>query len=455
MSTRPQPQIDRVSHFVSTSRQAARESFLWLLERVISDPVIYKCPTQFFLLPLLLSSECWAGVTAQAGRLLRLVERLVFDLLQDARSATHVLGLEDEDLELARACPPAHSTCLARPDFVLGSQQGCALFLELNVDSSLGGLGTADALNELYDAMPILQELRQKVPLRYEPLMPRISALLQRHAGKNRPLAAIVDWRDEIDEAPWPYERMVDSLGRHGVEAVIAGEDDLDFDGRRLYAGGRAVDVVFRGITPGEKTRRQSRRFTPLLEACRGGKVPLLSDWWAPFFSSKRAIALLSELASNGSLPTEDRLFVQRHVPWSRRLGECFTVFQDGRTDLIPLLRARREEFVIKSPSDGSAKNVTIGREVTASDWLAAIDAGLSHGGYIVQQYVEHPVTIQPVLTEDGFDLTGFRWNLATFLIDGCAAGSCFRGLPAASHYRVSCRLGAREGTVFLAGWGE
>jgi hypothetical protein len=118
--------------------------------------------------------------------------------------------------------------------------------------------------------------------------------------------------------------------------------------------------------------------------------------------------------------------------------------------ELVPFALSHQREIVIKSPSDGSSKNVTIGREVDETTWGRKVEDALCRKGYIVQDFVMPPLIDQPVLTDNSVEMVSFCFNLAAFIIDGNAGGSCLRGLPVDTHMRISCALGAREGVVFV-----
>ncbi|HYW54832.1 MAG TPA: hypothetical protein VE826_12750 [Dongiaceae bacterium] len=448
-SADPFAEHDRLVAELTSRHDEARASFAALVADVTSPPVVYAHAEQFFLLPLFVPRALWTALRAQNERLLALTAAVVDDLLDDPARAAQTLGIDAGDAALAHSVPRRRSLAFARPDFLVAGAG--AAFLETNVDSSLGGLGTADPLNRRYDALPLLRALRERMRLAWEPVMPPVADLFRAASGLERPAVAIVDWDDEVGGVPWPYERMRDDLARLGVAAEVGSDRELAFEAGRLTLRARPVDVVYRGFTPGARTRRGAHALEPLLRADRAG-VPVLSDWWAPFYSSKVVLALLSAREAEGRLAGADAAFVRAHVPFSRVLREGFAHAGGRRVDLVPYVLRRREELVIKSASDGSAENVTVGCETDEAAWRAAVERALRAGGFIVQRFVEPPLVRQPVLTESGVELAAFRWNLSTFLIGGAAAGSCFRGLPLDAHLRISCMLGAREGTVFLTG---
>src|SRR5690606_12900977 len=122
-----------------------------------------------------------------------------------------------------------------------------------------------------------------------------VSLLRQAGHCSESKVVAIVDWADEIRSVPWPYLRMMDNLTAAGLEVVVVAAEDLEYVSGSLFGAGVKIGTVFRGITPGARVHSEWPSLRPLLRAWQEGTVCLVSDWWAPFFSSKRVLALLSE----------------------------------------------------------------------------------------------------------------------------------------------------------------
>jgi hypothetical protein len=426
-----------------------RESFRLVESAVTSkSKTIYNDRTQFFLLPMLVMESTWHAVKRDMALLVSIVKFEVDRRLQGDRfSGALELGLSPSEAELICRTGSFAGEALARPDCMI-TKDGPA-FLEANVDSSLGGLGTADDLADVYLDSPYLGGLLRELGARHEPIIPELARLLGSYASGRHGLVAIVDWRDEIDEVPWPYERLIERLDKAGVRAILANEDELEFDRNLFSVRGQAVSVVFRGITPGPRFKDEHRRFDPLWAAASHGCVALCSSLDAMLYGSKIALAWVSEAAEERLLDDDKRAFAARCVPWTRVLRDCSVSRGGTNVDLAAMCLSEQAELVIKGAYDYSSRSVIIGRETSESEWRSAVSKALTEKSWVVQQFVPPPRVRQPVLTADGLDVIDFNANIASFVIGGAAFGSCLRGLPSDEHLRISCALGAREGVIF------
>lgn len=412
---------------------------------ISSPPVVYESHEGAFVLPLAISQSRWDAWAQASVTFIDLVWRHVNGFM--AREGAAFLRRIGVDAALAgrldRTPPVATSESLmARPDFFLGADG--PLFLETNIDSSLGGLGTADPLTRLYQDHGLAQGL---VPLW---AVPTFAKQFRGLTKRPEPRVLVVDWQDEIDDVPWPYQRLAEDLGRFGISTRIMGPEGLHQEAGRLIGPDGAYDVVYRGVTPVSRLWNvpvQDDPFGPVWAAAAAG-LPLVSSLWSVAYSSKAVLPHIWEQLSKGRLSAADADFVQRHVPWACLLDrESVRPFGQGEPIALEELADRfRERLVLKSPSDGSCKNITIGRVTSAQDWTEAVRIALSRPGYSLQQYVTPPQV--PTLGKTDAVET-HALNIAVFIAGGEVAGSCIRGSVSDEPY-ISCMRGAREGTAMI-----
>src|SRR4029079_4742102 len=96
---------------------------------------------------------------------------------------------------------------------------------------------------------------------------------------------------------------------------------------------------------------------------------------------TKRSLALLSEHEESDLLSVEERETVRRHVAWTRVVRPGPTRYRGESTELLDLLAARREEFVLKPALGSRGEGVTVGYHASPAAWeqeiqLAAAEAG-------------------------------------------------------------------------------
>jgi hypothetical protein len=102
----------------------------------------------------------------------------------------------------------------------------------------------------------------------------------------------------------------------------------------------------------------------------------------------KRLLPYLSDDELNGFLSDADRAAIAGVLPWTRSLRDGQAWFRGRRQDLPALCRAHQEDLVLKKGDGYGGGQVRIGRDMSATDWEAAVQAGLAEGTWIVQELV-------------------------------------------------------------------
>ena len=450
--------IDAHSRFcrqiASTPRRILGQTVHEIENSVTSEPIVYKSATQFFPLPFIIDGSDWLLWKSTSERFVDLIRRFVeAELWRRGDSFVADIGMPEALIDLAQkvSASPRTPTLLARPDFVLGEHG--PLFLEANIDSSLGGLGTADSLASCQSASALTGPLFKENSLVYPAVSPKLARLVLATARpKACPITmAIIDWRDEIDSVPWPYWRLADDLSPHGITTVLAGQDDIEFRHGQLLAADRPIDLIYRGVTPVQRLWEGAAAFESLWTAVASQQVSMMSDLWAPLYSSKAVLALLSAALDDSQLPPDDAEFVRRHIPWTRLLRDAACRRDGASIDLLEHARRRKDQLVIKSPLDGSCKNLVIGRTSDQAGWERALRAALCAPGYVLQEYVAPTCLLNVDPSRDPEQLCHFRCVFSVFTFGGHATGTCIRGRADAGEL-ISCEHGAREGIAFVSG---
>ena len=114
----------------------------------------------------------------------------------------------------------------------------------------------------------------------------------------------------------------------------------------------------------------------------------------------KAFFALLTDEAFAGLLSADEREFVARVVPWTRRVEERRTTEGRPDVDLVPHVLEQREGLVLKPAHGYGGASVYVGSETAPGDWERAVGQALA-GAWVVQERVEIPEEPFPVV-EDG-----------------------------------------------------
>jgi hypothetical protein len=389
------------------------------------------CP---FLRPFFLDPDDEGRVRRVAETIAALGERVVAAALESPELLASV-ALRPEEERLVRIDPgyPTASTASRLDAFLLPDT---LQFVEYNAESP-AGLGYAETLAEIFDTLPIMARFKEIYDVRSFGLSQAIlAALLASYAewgGRASPPAiAIVDWR----EVPtWSeFEILQERFERRGVPTIVCDPRDLEFDGSRLAAHGRPIDLVYRRVLINDIVDRPEE-CAALVGAYEARAVCVANTFRCKIPHKKAFFAVLTDERHESLFSTGERALVRAHVPWTRLVREGRTT-RDGRPiDLVPYVRQHRAELVLKPNDEYGGSGVTLGWEASERDWDAALARALAEPerAWIVQQRIAirretfpqfgdaPPVIMRDMLVD--FAPYLFRGRLAGFLTRLSATG--------------------------------
>jgi uncharacterized circularly permuted ATP-grasp superfamily protein len=331
------------------------------------------CP---FLRPFFLAAADEARVRGVAELLWVLGERVAQVASSERPEMLADLALSEDEIRLARIDPGyATTSTAARADaFIL---PGSLQFAEYNAESPAGA-GYSQGLAELFDAEPVMAAFRERFDVRFarpiEALLEALVASYREWGGTaSPPRMAIVDWREVPTFSE--FEILRDAFTALGVPTVICDPRDLEFaagKGRGLYAKGERIDLVYRRVLINDILARETE-CRALLDGYRSGTVCVANSLRCKIPHKKAFFAILTDERYAPLFSEGERAMIRQHVPWTALVEER-RVIVDGRSaDLVPHLRANRDQFVIKPNDEYGGTGVTLGWETSEGDWDQAI----------------------------------------------------------------------------------
>jgi hypothetical protein len=240
------------------------------------------------------------------------------------------------------------------------------------------------------------------------------------------------------------FELELEYLRRRGMEAAYLEPDELlrgiGYPGRSKYSVGlrhfAAEEWLGFGID-----------LEPIGQALAAGCL-LLGTQTGRMIGNKKVLAWASE--GRPWMTDADREIASRYLPWTRLVQPGKTWWRGQQFDIVDLITSQREEFVLKYGSGFGGRQVMLGLESDAGTWRAAVEAAVSAGDSVVQEYIEprrcrlemasgqdaepYEVTVAPVISP--------------FLCGGRRAGCMVRYHPGGSAGVISCYLGALASVV-------
>jgi hypothetical protein len=393
-----------------------------LRERKLTFGDRIHCP---FLRPFLLTEDDELRVRTAAETSAAAGERVV-EAAMSSPSLLRELGMTEPEISLAAIDPgyPTASTASRLDAFLL---PGSLHFAEYNAESP-AGLGYTQRLAEVFDALPVMGRFRAQHAVRYyRPMEGMLMALLASYAewgGRaHPPTIAIVDWR----EVPtWTeFEILRDAFSAAGVPTVISDPRDLVFDGRNLTTAGQRIDLVYRRVLMNDVLQRPDE-CKALVDAYTARAVCVANTFRCKLAHKKAFFAVLTDSRHADLFSSAELAAIRAHVPWTRLLADTDTERGERRTGLLQIVRAGREQFVLKPNDEYGGSGVVLGWEASPSAWEDALQAALRDpaGTWVVQERIPVRREILPQFDADGqVSMRDMLVDVAPYLFRGRMGG--------------------------------
>ena len=382
-------------------------------------------PMPSFVRPHFVSRADFDVLCAAACRLVEICARVARHAFGgDLSRLLAFLGTPETEARHVRFDPGEPDVMLSRVDAFLA--HGQPRFIEINSDAP-AGFGYGDRMAELVRDLPVFSAFARTFEVSYPTSAPRLldavlGAAKPRRAG-TVPTVAIVDWA-EVKTRP-DQEILSEAFRARGASCFLADPRDAERNAGRLQFGGRIADVVYRRAVLSEMCEREaeSRVF---LEAYRAQEAVFVNSLRCRVSEDKAFFALLTDEAFAALLSEDEREFVGRFVPWTRRVAERRTTRGGQEVDLIPHVLEQREGLVLKPAHGYGGASVYVGSETSPSDWEEAVGQGLA-GAWVVQERVEIPEEPFPVVENGRLAFRSFKVNVNPFYVRGAGVGAVTR----------------------------
>ena len=158
-----------------------------------------------------------------------------------------------------------------------------------------------------------------------------------RAAGRrSRPTILITDY-DHLPTVP-EFLTLRDHFIANGFDAVYEDPRALTFEGGRLWAKGKAIDLVYRRVLTNEFLEKEAE-VKALFDAYEAQAVVMVNPFRSKTAHKKACFALLSgDHLGTDWMTREEQAVVERTIPWTRKVRDTKA---DLRGEEIDLARRR------------------------------------------------------------------------------------------------------------------
>jgi len=385
------------------------------------------CP---FLRPVFLSPEDEHRLRSVAETIVTIAERLTRQALEDA-TLFQQFHLRPEEERLVRLNPgPGPASTASRLDAFLLPES--LKFTEYNGESPAGP-GYSETLSDIFRQLPVMEEFKKRFEVHAYPLSAKLlDALITTYVdwgGKTkRPQMAIVDWR----EVPtWSeFEILQARFERMGIPVVIADPRDLEFDGKKLVAQGKTIDLLYRRVLLNDIVARP-KECEALVRAYQSGKLCVANNFRCKIPHVKAFFAVLTDGINAKYFSPEEQELIQRHVPWTRVVADVKTTHDGKAVALLEFIRKNQKNLVMKPSDEYGGMGVTLGWEIDKAHWEKTVEQALpgakgepGQGCWIVQERIPMRRGEFPFIGEGHkVDFRNMLMDFAPYIFRGKVAG--------------------------------
>jgi len=345
------------------------------------------CP---FLRPFFLSPEDEERVRRSTETLARLGERVAGLALEDnvLLAQFHLRPEEERLVRLPAGKGPA-STASRVDAFLLPES---LKFTEYNGESPAGA-GYTETMAEIFRELPVMKQFAKEFEVHSYPLSAKLlDALIQTFrewgGATTHPQMLITDWK----EVPtWSeFQILQERFEALRVPVVLADPRQLDWDGKKLTAKGKKIDLVYRRVLINDILARP-KECEALTKAYEAQAVCVANNFRCKIPHVKAFFAVLTDGKNAKLFSTAEREVIERHVPWTRVVEDVKTDRRGEPIGLLEYIRKNKNDLVLKPSDEYGGTGVTLGWETDEKQWDLAIEEALpgeGRGCWIVQEKI-------------------------------------------------------------------
>lgn len=352
------------------------------------------------LRPRFLTRTHYDEINAECERLMRAFDR-AYELLIGDPDLRKQIALTPEE-EYTIAIDPGYEppTVSTRLDCFLTADGGFQS-VEYNAESP-AGIAYSDVLAELFLELPVMQRFQERYHVQPHEIRKRqLDAMLEvwrRWGGRDLPVIGIIDWAG----VPTTNEFILfqEYFARHGLTALIATPEEMEYRNGVLYARGTAIQMVYKRVLISELLERYGVEH-PIVYAVRDHAALMLNGFRSKLLHKKSIHAVLSDERNRALFDADLLGAIERHIPWTRMIEERHTLYRGAKIDLVPWIAQHREHLVLKPNDEYGGKGVVIGWDTTDEIWRTTLTAA-QHEPMVVQDRVDVGSEDFAALTPEG-----------------------------------------------------
>ena len=283
-----------------------------------------------------------------------------------------------------------HMPVIARPDAILVGEQ--LKLVELNVDSTLGGIFELDFLAQSIRENPLISAKNLLVESPKKGFVEFINGLFDDVESEHRNIVFFtcsqyeISGRDVVEEfADWISEET-------DISAVMCFAENLWVEDGYVTDGSMLFPVAYRFGIFMDKAY-DVKPMENLMVKAGSSKTRMISDPKDLLIEHKLIIVQMRDYAldETSNCRSDDRELILRYLPWTVMTSIPTVEYNGAQVSLETLLKENKDQFVLKKCDSYAGKHVIIGSESDSIVWNNLVDTVINNKNeiWVAQESLE------------------------------------------------------------------
>ncbi len=392
-----------------------------------------------YLRPHFVTSAEWQQITKTCETVWSAIEK-VGRIAPADKVMLEQIGLTAGERELVAVDPGYENVSVtSRLDSFLTDES--YQFVELNAECP-AGIAYQDLAADIFCGLPLMREFTKdhRVTPMYcrQNMLDALLSIYESVRGRGeKPQIGIVDYKGLPTQRE--FELFKEFFENNGYSATIADPRDLEMREGKLHHEAFRIDLVYRRVLTTELLEKIDE-CQAFVEAYNTGAAVFVNSFRTKYVHKKMLFGVLTDERHQHYFSDAEREAIRRSIPWTRRIEQAQTTYNNETVDLLEFVREQRDRLVLKPNDDYGGHGIFIGWESDASAWDAAIEQALA-GDYLAQERVTTSREIFPFVDESGVHMIDQLLDLDPLLFFGRVAGA-FTRLSSSSLANVTSGAG-------------
>ena len=391
------------------------------------------------------------AVSVKMWSLIKSIPRRVFNNNFEKMSRYYEIPLSTIQYQMGGVHDEHIDNLTGRIDFIL-SPTGLKC-MECNFSASLGGW-QVPIWENLYLNTPLIARFFKEYGIKtyndnlishfFEQIIsPAPAEILQREGQWN----TVITWQN-FEDGKSPVQTYFNTLYKNLLKqrgsnlqghVYMCDYSHLEIAGQCLFFKGVKIHQMielYNGTVPDD-----------IMAVFKEGNIRLINGPVSRVLANKLNLALLSDHEAVKVFNTEEKEFIDRYVPWTRKIMPGQTSFAGETIDLVDFIRTHKEKMVVKPGGGYGGKGVCVGIKASQKEWEESIETALQEKNWVVQEYITSSQGFYQAGAK-GCDIHDMSWGF--FMFGPRYTGLWIRVMPSeGSKGVINCHQGASVSVVF------